>query len=82
MTIVLRILSGLVGLVAAGLWFWSAAIDIPLAPGAAFGGTLPTDPFNVAIRHAANLSQWAAGMTGVSVLLMVLAEGVGLWRKP
>jgi hypothetical protein len=70
----LKILSGLMGIVAAVLWFISASGKIPLAPGAEIGGTLPTDPFNVALRHSARLNQWAAGATGVSVLLMVLAE--------
>jgi hypothetical protein len=74
----LRILSGLIGIAAAVLWFMSAASKLPLAPGAAIGGTLPTDPFNVALRHSALLNQRAAGATGLSVLLMVAAEFVGL----
>jgi hypothetical protein len=74
MVTVLKILSGLMGLVAAVLWFTSASVTIPLAPGAAFGGTSPTDPFNVALRHSAHLNQWAAGATGASVLLMVVAD--------
>jgi hypothetical protein len=74
MVTALRILSGVMGLVAAVLWFMSASGKIPLAPGAAIGGTLPTDPFNVALRHSAHLNQWAAGATGASVFLMVLAE--------
>jgi hypothetical protein len=46
--------------------------------GAAIGGTSPTDPFNVALRHSALLNQWAAGTTGLSVLIMVAAEFMGL----
>jgi hypothetical protein len=82
MAFILKILSGLVGIVAAVLWFMSASGKIPLAPGAEIGGTLASDPFNVALRHAARLNQWAAGTTGVSVLLMVLAEWTQLLIKP
>lgn len=77
-TQILRILSGLIGIAAAVLWFMSAAGKLPLAPGAAIGGTSPTDPFNVALHHSALLNQWAAGTTGISVLLMVAAEFMGL----
>jgi hypothetical protein len=69
----LQVLSGVVGLVAAALWFMSAAVPLPLTPGAAIGGTLPTNPFNVALRHSASLNEWAAAATGVSVLLSVAA---------
>ena len=68
------------GFAAAILWFMSAAGKLPLAPGAAIGGTSPTDPFNLALRHAAVLNQWAAGVTGVSVLFLALAEGNELRR--
>lgn len=75
----LKILSGLTGIAAAGLWFIASSEEIPLAPGAAIGGTLPTEPFNVALRHSAHLNQWAALVTGVSVILMALAELWSLW---
>jgi len=87
LTVALKVLSGLVGLVAAVLWFMSASGKLPLAPGAELGGTLPTDPFNVALRQAAQWNRWAAGATGTSVLLMVVAELIdafgprGLSRK-
>jgi hypothetical protein len=80
MTIALRMLSIIAGFAAAILWFMSAAGKLPLAPGAAIGGTSPTDPFNLALRHAAVLNQWAAGVTGVSVLFLALAEGNELRR--
>ena len=73
---VVQVLSGLVGLAAAILWFKSAAGPIPLAPGAEIGGTLPSDPFNVALRHSATLNEWAAGATGLSVLLSVASLAV------
>src|ERR1700722_9780695 len=72
----LRVVSALVG-----LWFWSASVPLPLAPGAAIGGTLPTDPFNVAMRQAASLNQWAAFVTGLAVLLTVAAECVRLLAR-
>jgi hypothetical protein len=77
----LRWVSALVGLCAAGLWFWSAYVPIPLAPGAAIGGTLPTDPFNEAIHQSAGLNRWAALITGLSVLFTVAAECVGLLAR-
>jgi hypothetical protein len=65
----LKVLAGVIGLVAAVLWLWSAWADLPPAPGAAIGGTSPTDPFNIALRHVASLNGYAALATGVSVLL-------------
>ena len=76
MAIALKALSVLMGLVAAVLWFMSASGKIPPAPGASFGGTSLTDPFNVALRQSALLNQWAAGATGLSVFFMVSAECV------
>jgi hypothetical protein len=81
MTTAVKILSGLIGLVAALFWFLSAAVDPPTAPGAAFGGTSPIDPFNVALRDAAHWNRWAAAATGVSVLLLVVAECMDLWNS-
>jgi hypothetical protein len=81
MTTTIKMVSGLFGLLAALLWFLSAAGDIPLAPGAAIGGTLPTEPFNVAMHHSATLNTWAAAATGASVLLMVVAEFIDLRTK-
>ena len=63
------------GFAAAIVWLVSAVEPLPLAPGAAFGGTSPTDPFNVALHHSAWLDMVAAGLTGVSVLFFALAEG-------
>jgi hypothetical protein len=78
---ILKVLSIVAGLFAAGFWFMSASVRIPLAPGAALGGTSPMDPFNVAIRHAAILNQWAAGLTCLSITATVLAEMVGFWVR-
>jgi hypothetical protein len=76
----LKLLSALIGIAAAGIWFASAFSDIPLAPGAEIGGTLPTDPFNVALHHSALLNEWAAGATGASVLFMGIAEFIDFFR--
>lgn len=72
--IALQGLSGCIGLIAAWFWIASAMVEIPAAPGAAFGGTSPEDPFNIAIRYAAQLNQWAALLTGVSTALLVIAS--------
>jgi hypothetical protein len=79
----------LVGLVAAYFWFRSASVHIPLAPGAAIGGTLADNPFNVALRDAAIWNFRAALTTAISVFLLVVAEGLSavaeLWpvaRQP
>ena len=69
-----KLLASVIGLVAAACWFMSAFQNPPPAPGAAFGGTLPTDPFNVALAAAAWWNRWAAITTGLSVLLMAIAE--------
>jgi hypothetical protein len=73
MKIVLQVLSGLIGFYAAYLWFQSAALPLPLAPGAAFGGTSPSDPFNVALHQSALLNQQAATETAVAIILQVIA---------
>ncbi|HZZ26271.1 MAG TPA: hypothetical protein VFE60_28610, partial [Roseiarcus sp.] len=79
----LRVLSALVGLMAAYFWFRSASVDIPLAPGAAIGATSPDNPFNVALGAAAIWNFRAALTTAISLLLLVVAEGwsalAGLW---
>ncbi len=64
--------SVIVGLVAAGLWIWSACVDLPTTPGAAIGGTSPDNLFNVALHKAAHLNAWAAFLTGLSVILAAL----------
>ncbi len=63
--VVVRLLSAVFGVAAAGLWFWSACG--PFNPDAVL-----VDP--VAARHIAHLNQYAAATTGVSVLLMAIAE--------
>jgi hypothetical protein len=75
----LKVSSVLIGFVAAILWMRSASVDIPTAPGAAIGGTLPSEPFNVALQKAAVLNKWAAFATGLSTILLVIAEGISQW---
>jgi hypothetical protein len=74
-----KISSVLIGFVAAVLWMLSASVDIPLSPGAAIGVTSPREPFNVAMQKAAFLNKRAAFATGLSTLLLVIAEGIGQW---
>jgi uncharacterized membrane protein len=77
----LKIASVLVGFVAAIFWLASSLVPLPLAPGAAVGGTLPTDPFNVALRDAGWWNRWAALLTAVAVCLTALAEVLGLRHR-
>jgi hypothetical protein len=73
-----KALSIIAGVAAAILWFMSASVPIPNAPGAAIGSTLATDPFNVAMRLSAHLNQYAAVATGLSVGLLAIAEGIAI----
>jgi hypothetical protein len=67
---------------AAILWFWSATVELPLAPGAVLDGTTPDHPFNIALHHAAYLNALAAFLTGVSVGLMAIERGIRIWGSP
>jgi hypothetical protein len=78
----LRVLSALVGLVAAYFWFRSASVHIPLLPGGAIGFTSPNDPFNVALGDAAIWNFRAALTTAISVFLLVVAELWSVARQP
>jgi hypothetical protein len=77
----LRIAAVLVGLAAAFFWVESSLVPIPLLPGAAIGGTLPEEPYNVAVRVAGWWNQWAALLTALSVALTAIAEGLGVRRR-
>lgn len=61
-------------ILAAVLWLQSARLHIPHAPGAAIVAASPHEPFNVALRHVAVWNKWAAIATGLSLLLLVVAE--------
>jgi hypothetical protein len=74
----LRVASVVISILAAFCWIKSSLVPTRLAPGGAIGGTLPSDPFNVALGNAAWWNQRAAFLTGVSVLLMAAAEALGL----
>jgi hypothetical protein len=76
----LRGLSVAFGILAALFWLRSAFVQIPLLPGAAIGGTLPEDAFNVALHDAARWNFLAAAATAISVLLPAVAEGVRWFR--
>jgi hypothetical protein len=62
---------------AAGLWAWSALVDISVPTDAVLLDA--SNPLIVALHHAANLNAGAAGLTGASVLLAVV-ERVIRWR--
>ena len=63
---VVAALSVIVALTAAGLWFCSASIKLPVPT---FDGLGPNGDFMRALALSARLNQWAALTTGVSVLL-------------
>lgn len=67
---VLTVLSIIAALVAAGLWFGSARVKIPIPT---FDGMGPDGDFLKALNRSAHLNKWAAGVTGGSVLLQLLA---------
>jgi hypothetical protein len=71
----LNLASGAVGVIAAVLWFLSGRILPAPAQGAYYDvPDSPALPFHRKWRRASTLNQWAAGLTGVSVLLMALAQ--------
>lgn len=69
------------GAIAAVLWLCSALVTIPAAPGGTIGGTLLSEPFNVAMQTAGRLNAWAAAMTAVSVFFGVLEKGAALMGR-
>jgi len=74
--------SFLLGLAAAGFWWWSAAIPLPTMQ-SYFDQAPETDPFLMAIRHSSNLNAVAALLTGLSVALAALTSWVrSLQRWP
>jgi hypothetical protein len=65
---VLQLAGGVFGLIAAALWFWSAARRLPRAV-TYFDYTPDDDPRERAIRFSARLNAWAAFFTGLSAAL-------------
>lgn len=61
------------GLAAAGLWFWSASVNIPVPT---FDGLGPHGDFVEALNWSARLNKWAAFTTGLSVLFAAFAQGL------
>jgi hypothetical protein len=64
----LQIASGIIGVAAAVAWFLSVRIRAATEPGAHFE-TVDSAGMNPVRRRAGRLNQWAAGLTGVAVLL-------------
>lgn len=71
----LKILSIVLALVSAGLWFWSASLK-PVFPMAYLSGP----PKDVADRivFGGKLNAWAAGTTGLSILLGAISDWLHL----
>ena len=59
------------GFAAAILWFLSATVPLPVPK---FDDLGPGGPFWGAFEKAARLNQYAAGATGLSILLSVVAQ--------
>lgn len=56
---------------AAIFWFLSASGKLP--PMKAYWDATPeTDPFRIAVVYAAQMNQWAAGLSGASALCMAI----------
>jgi hypothetical protein len=76
MKLALNVAGSVVGFVAAVVWFCAAwKAPHPGEPGAAFNDVVPSPntPFAKAWRVATRLNQWAAALTGLSVLLLSFA---------
>jgi hypothetical protein len=75
--VLLPVAAGITGLVAAGLWFWATSVQP--APGP-IGYVNPQTIQTVLAalfekwRKASNLNKWAAGVTGLSVLLSSISQ--------
>lgn len=63
----LQLGSAITGLVAAALWFWSAAGKPPPMTWEGFGR------LEAFLADAGQLNRWAAGATGVSMVLSAIA---------
>jgi hypothetical protein len=70
-----NIASGVFGVIAAVLWFFSGRI-LPAPAQGAYLDVVDNHnmPFHRNWRRASTLNQWAAFMTGISVLLMSIAQ--------
>jgi hypothetical protein len=71
--IFLEVAGGLVALIAAALWFWSASIKLPIPTWAGVG---QGGDFLTALAYSAKLNQWAAAATGAATLLLSAATFV------
>jgi hypothetical protein len=71
--------SGVVGLVAAGLWFWASLTDVPTKLGTGWGGEIHgLSEMSAALAKVAKLNRWAAAATGLAAILQAIAQ----WLSP
>lgn len=71
--------AGVLGIIAAVLWFWSGAIHVP-APAVAFGGVVAADAvFVSALKRVATLNKRAATVTAISVLFTAAGNLAARW---
>jgi hypothetical protein len=67
----------IVAFAAAFFWIWSSLVDLSVPVDAVLLDQ--TNPFIVAVHKAADLNAWAAGLTGVSVLLAAVERAIRIW---
>ena len=68
-------LSIVAGLVAAGLWLWSAKIKVPTVLSALMGGGIAGLPeMRDGFERVAKFNRWAASATAVAAFLQALAQ--------
>jgi hypothetical protein len=75
MSKLLQVAAGITGIVAAVLWFLASRVQ-PAPPVGTGYGVVPSPdmPFYQKWRRASNFNQWAAGATGLSVLLSSIGQ--------
>jgi hypothetical protein len=72
-------LSVAAGGAAAGLWIWSALVDISVPEDAVLLDA--SNPFIVALHYAAKLNAWAAALTAASALLAAVERGIHIVKR-
>jgi hypothetical protein len=75
MSKLLQFAAGITGIVAAVLWFLASRVQPAPAVSSGYGVIPSPDmPFYQKWRRASNLNQWAAGVTGLSVLMTSISQ--------
>jgi hypothetical protein len=80
MIAIIQLFAGLFGLVAAGLWFYSAAGSPVQPPSGAFSEAImpQRDLYQSAVLRIARLNRYAAATTGIAAFLGAASALLGL----